>query len=106
MYQSLFAATFILIVGYLATLVYLMRYLRLFHPATWEALERPALPNPAEHAQDPWPFVRSSALTFLFVFSNAHKSLGDRRLDQLIWTIRTQLVAALVLFPLTTMVRP
>ena len=89
MYQTLFAATLVFIAGYLATFAYLMRYLRRFHPATWGALGHPAFPNLAEHAREPWPFVRSGFLTFIFIFSGAHRSLGDRRLDRLIWTIRS-----------------
>jgi hypothetical protein len=107
MSQSLLSVgVFVIVVAYLAAIIYLTNYLRRFHPATWVALERPGLRNPAEHAKDPWPFVRSGFLMLIFVFNGAHQSLGDRRLNYLVWVIRTLLAAAVVLVPLTAMVQP
>jgi len=105
-HPAMFAGLLVIMTAYLALVVHLMGYLRRVHPQTWVALERPAIPNTAEHMRDPTIFVRSGFLTLLFIFSGQYKLLRDDYLTRLIWSLRALLAAAVVLLPATALLPP
>jgi hypothetical protein len=100
------AALMIVVVVYLGLVVGLMSYLRRAHPNVWIALGRPGIPDQAEHARNPWPFVESAYRTMVFIFSNRHQELRDRRLTHLIWLIRMALAADVVFFAAAISLKP
>jgi hypothetical protein len=83
---------------YLVLVFRLVTYLKRVHASVWIRLGRPWIPNFAEHANNPWPFVESGFRTGWFVFSNQYKELQDRQVTSLIRMIWITLAANAALF--------
>jgi hypothetical protein len=95
-YILLVTTLMFVVVAYLGSIFYLIGYLRRFHTPTWAQLGRPAMPTIAEHASNPWPFVRSGFLTMGFIFGRQFRALDDARLNRLVWTVRMLLIVGVL----------
>jgi hypothetical protein len=79
----------LVVAAYLASLAYLMRYLRRVHTATWADLGRPSFPGFSADLDERMRFARSGFVTLQFVlFSNRYKLLGDAKVSATIPLIR------------------
>jgi heme/copper-type cytochrome/quinol oxidase subunit 3 len=82
--------------AYLALVSYTTNYLRRMHTATWAALGKPSFPATRPSMQD---FRALILLSGFVLFSNQYKTLNDRRLVRLVWSIRILLAIIFLLGP-------
>jgi hypothetical protein len=93
--------TAVMIVIYLGSIGYLMRYLRIVYTMLWVDLGSPTLP---------WTFSKNRTLAnplgappdgglgiLRFVFSNQYKDIDDSKLANLIWVVRVSFIAGIVM---------
>jgi hypothetical protein len=94
------AALASLIGAYLYALARLFSRLREDHVATWANLGRPTIRLGETAAQNPGRAFDTVSATAKFLFSSQHRTLGDRHLSFLIWTVRALAGLAVVFFAL------
>jgi len=102
-YYIMFSVLMVSVVVYLALVLRLVSYLRRVHPDVWIRLGRPAIPNFAEHAKNPWPFVESAFRTASFIFGGRYKQIEDGRLISLVRLIHLAFIAIVVFFAATVL---
>lgn len=79
--------TILAILTYLGSYACLLRYLRRAYTMFWVDLGEPTFSQ--DRAQtNPFEFANSWLNALLFVFSNQHRAIADRRLTALVWLVR------------------
>jgi hypothetical protein len=93
--------TAVIIVIYLGSIGYLMRYLRVVYTMLWVDLGSPTLPwtfSKNRTWANPLGAPPDGGLGILrFIFSNRCKDIDDSKLANLIWVVRISLVASIVM---------
>ena|SRR5215475_1300138 len=106
MYVLLAVSLFLLVMAYLASVVYLMNYLRRVHTATWAQLGRPSFPPFSADVDERMRFAKAGFLTLWFIFSSRYKTLADAQLNSLVWRIRLLSALIICLLPVEVMLGP
>lgn len=88
---------FLIIVIYLGSIGYLMRYLRRVYTMIWIDLGEPTLWG-KRTLTNPFGYLRDGGLGVLrFVFSSQYKNLDDSQLANLIWIVRASFIASIMM---------